>query len=381
MHRLAGDCQFANNRGKRGLRGLLPSQAAFVGLDDVEEEHCDGHGADAAGDGAYPAGDLADGVEGNIADASSFAIGTGDAIDTNIDDDCAGFDHFGDDQPGNARRGDDDVGIFGDSGQAATLVVGPFIATDDGCFFAHEEDGDGFAHDIACADDDDALTTKEARFGFERSSLFNDPLDHFDGGEGGAGREAGAAVDDVADVSGIDTLNIFFRVDEALDSVGIDTGGHGQVHHHGTDFGLGVHEQDAAGDFIEVGGGGENVELVFDAERITGFRLIFGVDTRGVVAAIDENGIEADRHSLGAERGDARIDLFAEGLCESEAIDDACGHGGEYSGCSPGGKGKGVHRRVAEDAKEEWIWGKEQSDCLGKACASERRRGKPQEEV
>src|SRR5262249_36933733 len=148
----------------------------------------------------------------------------------------------------------------------------------------HEEDGDGFADDIARADDDGPLAAYRGFGGF----------DHLEDSQGGARDEGRLAVDDVSDVGGVDTLNIFLGGDEALDLVGVYPLGKGQVDHDGRRVRLRIQKENAAGDVVVPGIGREGVELVGDTQGVAGFALVFGVLAGGIVAGIDDKGIEPD---------------------------------------------------------------------------------------
>ena len=241
--------------------------AALGGVDHVGEEHGDGHGPDAPGDGADPAGHLTDGVEIDIADGADFPGRIGDAAGPHVDDDGALLDHVGSDEPGTARGGHEDIG----GGAELAEAPGPLVAADDGGVATHEEDGDGLADDVAGAHDDAAGALEVDAGG----------LDHADGGEAGAGGEGAAAVDDVADVGGVDALDVFLGVDEALDAVGVDGLGQGHVDHHAHDARVVVELADFGGDALEGAVGADLVEDVLDAHLGAGSGLVVGVDTGG----------------------------------------------------------------------------------------------------
>jgi len=116
----------------------------------VEEEHGDGHGADAAGDGGDEGGFFFDVFEIDVAleAVADFFGGVFDAIDAYVDNDSAGFNHVGGDGIARAGGGDDDIG--------AARVVGEIfcagVADGDGGVaegaFLDEDIGKGFADDI-----------------------------------------------------------------------------------------------------------------------------------------------------------------------------------------------------------------------------------------
>ena len=295
---------------------MSDSDAALGGFDDVEKEHGDSHGADTAGDGADPGGGAGCGdlIEVDIPHCSGRALRGLDAVDADVDDDGAWLDHVALDERGDAGGGDEDVGFLGESGE----IGGPLVATDDGGVLAHEHDGDGFADVVAGADNDGDLA----------AGLDAGVLDHLDDREGGAGSEAGPAVDDVADVGGVDALDVFFRSDEALDGVGVGRRREGQVDHDGGDFVLGIEEEDAAGDLVVAAGLREFVEDVFDADLAAGSGLAFGVLAGGIVGRADKDGVEMDPAAGGADGGGTLRDALPIGLGEGFAVDERGCHWG-----------------------------------------------------
>lgn len=313
------------------------------------EEHGDGHGAYAAGHGADEGCDLSDGVEVDIADGFGLEVwgGAGDAVDADVDDQGARLDHVAGDQVRDAGGGDQDVGGAGDVGEAG----GPFVAGDDGGFLAHEEDGDGLADDVAGTDDDGDLAAEEGGARgirdacvLAQASGLGHRLDHLDDGQARAGREAGAAVDHVADVGGVDTFDVLLWRDEALDGVGVDAVGQGEVDHDGGDVVLCGEEEDAAGDVVEGCAAGDAVEAVLDAEGLAGASLVVGVDASGVVAVVDEEGVETDRAAGGDDGGGTVGECCAVVASEGGAVNDGGGHGrdGRSGRVVRGGVGAGA---------------------------------------
>src|SRR5262245_11923872 len=83
----------------------LPSH--LTGNQRVVQQHCDGHGADAAGYGGNRAGDIDRGGEIHVAD---WRDAVGHTIDAHVDNGRAGLDHVGFDEARLADGGDEDVG-------------------------------------------------------------------------------------------------------------------------------------------------------------------------------------------------------------------------------------------------------------------------------
>ena len=186
--------------------GFFEAVDEFGGAEGVAEEHGDGHGADAAGDGGDPTGDFGDFIEVDVADGffGDFAEGVGDfdAVDADVDDHRARFDVVGAKEVGLADGDDDDVGVAGVGGG----VLGVNVAEGDRGVAFGEEEGEGAADDAGGADDGDFFAGEVEAGG----------VDEFDDGECGAGGDDGVAIDDVADVGGVDAFDVFEDVDLVL---------------------------------------------------------------------------------------------------------------------------------------------------------------------
>ena len=303
-------------------------------LHDVEEEHGDRHGTDAARDRADPPRSFGHRDVIDVPDRFVFAVGSENSVNAHIDDDCPRLDHVGGDEARDSRRGHQDVGFSGQFGD----LGGELVAGNDGGLLPHEEDGDGFADDVARTDDDGEFAAEErCRGGLaaraKRRVGSAHVFDHADDGQAGAGGERGASVDDVADVGGVDALNVFLGGDEALHLIGIDVFGQGEVDHDGGDVVVGGEEEHAAGDVVKDRIAVEGVEFVLDAEHFAGAGLVLGVDTGTVVTGFDEQGVEADGVAAGLDGRGAFGDLPTEVFGERNAVDDLCGHAGEAYSC------------------------------------------------
>lgn len=216
--------------------GKVQRVLALGGLHHVIEEHGDGDGADAAGDGADPACDLAGAIKDNISDGSDLTVWPLDAVDTNINYNCAGLDPVCGDQGWNTRGGDENICMAGEGRE----IWRPFITTYDGSLLAHEQDGDRLANDVSGTDNDGEATAEEAcaagEAGFigdfaREPALRPDPFKHSHDSEGCAGGERGTAVNDVANIGGVDTLNVLIGGYQSLDAVGIYAVREGDVEH------------------------------------------------------------------------------------------------------------------------------------------------------
>lgn len=213
-----------SGEGGRLFEGLLG------GVEGVLEEHGDGHGTDAAGDGGDGAGDFGAGVVVGITDEAiaTFGIGVIFAVDADIDDDSAWFEHIAGDHFGAADGGDDDIGFF----EVGVEVAGPAVADGDGGVGFLEEHGDGKANDIGAADDDGIGATDFDTTSFEE--------DHT--AVGGTGDKAWFAPfhGEAADVEGVEAVDIFADVDGVKDSFFVDMVGEGELDEDAVDGGVGV---------------------------------------------------------------------------------------------------------------------------------------------
>src|SRR5262249_17944623 len=115
----------------------------------VVEQHGDGHGPDAAGNGADCRCDVLDTLEIDVAGR----LAVGQAIHADIDDHGTRPDHIGLEKMGLAEGGHKDIRPAGDVGQVAALAV----ADRDGGVgprrLLHQDQSERFAYNVAAADD------------------------------------------------------------------------------------------------------------------------------------------------------------------------------------------------------------------------------------
>jgi hypothetical protein len=101
-----------------------------------------------------------------------------EAVDADVDEGCAGLDHFRGDEAGAADGGDEDVGLAGDLGEVSSFGV----ANGDRGVVVEQEHGGGLADDVAAADDDGVLA------GDGNDSAALEDFDDAGGGAGGQSR-------------------------------------------------------------------------------------------------------------------------------------------------------------------------------------------------
>lgn len=286
------------------------------GAEGVVHEHGDGHGSDAAGDGGHVAGLGGEGVEVDIADEAVTAGGVGcfEAVDADVDNGGAVFDHVGGDEVGASDGGDEEVGLAGDFGK----VGGAGMADGDGGVagegFAHHEEGGGFTDDLAAPEDDDV-------FAFGLDAAAGDELD--DAG-GGAGDETGFVfLAEFANVEGVESVDVFVGGDAVKGFGFVEVFGKGGLDEDAADLGVGVEGIDAfeegfAGDVC-----GEEVELAADADAGGGLFLFADVGNGGGIFT------DADKGDCGlgaGEGADLGGEFFDDGFGDGVAVDALHGY-------------------------------------------------------
>ena len=126
------------------------------GLNRVDHEHGDGHGADAAGDGSDDGSLLLHAVEVDVADEAIAALlrGVFDTVDADVDNRGAVLDHVGRDGVGPSGGNNEDVGLARERGH----VLRAGMADRDGgvgvLLLLEQHVGNRFADDIAASHHD-----------------------------------------------------------------------------------------------------------------------------------------------------------------------------------------------------------------------------------
>ncbi len=303
-----------------GIESQIGSGALEPGLgqfDHIVEQYGDGHGAYPPWDGADVARDGGYSVEVHIADGLPVALVIDDAVDADIDHEGPLTHHVGGDEARDPGRGDEHI-----RASAEFLhPLGVLVAADHGCFPLHEQDRNRASDHCGSSDDD-------AAFALEIDPCLVDELER---GQGGAGGPHGAPVDHISDVCGVHAFDILVGVDQLLDVVGIDSLGHGHVHHDRVDFVIGVELVEVILDDLLIGAHWECVELVVDADGLAGACLILRVDAGTVVARFHEQRIELGCETVLAQCFGPLSDLLAEPLCQCLAVDDLCAHALDHS--------------------------------------------------
>src|SRR6266851_1975294 len=317
------------HRGGRLRRGKLGRGAAEAGgFHGVAHEHGDGHGADAAGHGRERSGNV-DGAGVDVADESASLAAeffeavwkvvkeplgffeVRNTVGANIDDCCAGLDPVRFHVAGFAHGGDDDIGAAEDFGQIARFGM----ADRDGGVGVHQEQGHGFADDVAAAKD----------HGVGAFDLDFVAAQNLHAAGGSAGDQAGAPADQAAEVDGMKTVHVLGGIDGFQDALGIDLRGKRKLDENAVNVVVAIQVFDD-GEQIEGGHGGwRREERAGEAELFAGGNLALDVELRGGILA-DENGREARANARRGEQPDFVTQLGEDLVANFGAVKDARGH-------------------------------------------------------
>ena len=132
----------------------------------------------------------------------------GHAVDAHVDDHGAFPDEVAGDQAGLAHRRHQDVGLAADGRQVAC----PGMGADHGGVAGHEQLGLGLADEQAAADD-------HGGFPFQLDAV---GVEHGHDAGGRAGRQAGAAQHQAAQVEGVQAVHVLVRVDRLDQGVAVE---------------------------------------------------------------------------------------------------------------------------------------------------------------
>ena len=184
-----------------------------------------------------------------------------------------------------ADRGDEDVGLAGDRGEVAGFRVGDC----DGAVFVQEQNRDGFADDVAAADDYGVFAGEVDAGGF----------DELDAACGSAsGKAVLPAEEQGSGVQGVEAVYVLCGVDVGEDFTLVQVFGQGKLHEDAVDVWVGVQGSDKVDKLLfgcvalQVVCGGFNADLLACGD------FVFDVDFAcGVLANEDDR--EADVFALG----------------------------------------------------------------------------------
>ena len=279
------------------------------GFEGVLQEAGDGHRTDAAGDGGDGTGDFDGFVIGDIADEFAFAVGAGDAVDTDVDNNGAGLNPAAFDELWAANGCDQDIGAAADGFE----VTGAGVGDGDGAVFLDKELRHRFANDVGTADDD-SIKAFEA---------WHDRLGEDDGTGGGAGDEAAFADRQASDVHGMEAVDILVGVDGLDDLEAVDVLGERHLDQDAVNGRIAIKFADEGEERCFAG---FRRELVFDRlhadfDGLEG--LVLDVDFAGWVFADENDGKPRNKAVIALQLGNLRADVGADLRCDRLAIDYA----------------------------------------------------------
>lgn len=307
---------------------LLGAAAIFGGFDGVAHEHGDGKFADASGNGGAGSGHAGDaGVA--VSDNGAALFGellftlfvaleealeedrVGNVIDTDIEDGGSGLDEFCGDEAGTANGGDQDVATAADRRQ----IAGAGVADGYSGVGVGEEHGQGAADDVTASDDDRFLTF-DGDVGATKD---------FHASGGGAGDEAGTLGAEIADVDGMEAIDILLRGDGEEDALGIDMGRQGKLDKDAIDLIAGIELLDQGNQFAGRRSHGRGDQFAENTELFAGADLAADIALRGRIVS-DQN-----RRQTGAQAGGSELlhflgDLGLDLGCEKSSVKHDCGH-------------------------------------------------------
>ena len=147
-------------------------------------------------------------------------------VDSHVDDGGAGLDVFGDDQGGAADGGDENIGRAREILRIARFRV----ANGDGGVGVHQQQRHGLADDVAAADDHGVCA-------FDGNCAAAQNFHH---AKRSARDEAGATLDELADVDGMKAVDVLGGIDGFENFLGVDLRRKRELHENAVDVVAGV---------------------------------------------------------------------------------------------------------------------------------------------
>ncbi len=295
----------------------------------VAHEHSDGHGSDAAGNRSEKSGRV-NGVWVNVADENAAFLaelfqarqrvfqqargfrGIGNLICADINDRRAGADPVWLDEAGFAHGGNENVGATNNFGKIAR-----FRMTDgDGSVGVHQQKGHGLADDVTATEHDGVGA-------FDRDLIAAKNL-HAAGG--GAGDESGAIGDELAEIHGMEAVNVFVRRDRFENALGIDLRGKWELDEDAVDIVVIIEIGDELKHVVGGSIGGRGMKPVGHAELFARSDFAFDVDVRRGILA-DKNGGETRANPLRVKAGNVLFELGKNFVADFQTVESLSGHG------------------------------------------------------
>lgn len=215
----------------------------FKSAEGVLHEHGNRHGTHAPGDGSHVAGKRSDRVVIDIAyeAVAAFGIGVFNAVDADVNNGDAFFDHVCSYKMGSTNRSDKEVGLASDGGEVAGTGMADRDSGVAGNGFAHHEESGGFADDLAAPEDDHVFA-----FGFDAAAF-----DEFNNARRRTGdKSACVFLAEFADVDGVESVDVFVGSDAVKGFGFVEVFWEGRLHENTADGGVGVERVNACEEFV-----------------------------------------------------------------------------------------------------------------------------------
>lgn len=311
------------------MSGQRFGAAEAGGFYRVAHEHGDSHGADAAGNRSEEAGSV-DGVWVNVADENAAFLaeffearkrilqqargfgGIGNLICTDIDDGSAGADPVWLNEARFAHGGDEDVGAANDFGKIACFGM----ANGNGGVGMHQQKRHGLADNVAATEHDGVGA-------FDGNLIAAKNL-HAAGRS--AGDDAGAIGDELAEIHGMEAVDVFRRINGFKDAFGIDLRRKWELDKDTVDIVVVVEVDDELKHVVGGSTGRRAMKPVSHAELFAGSDFAFDVNVRRGILA-DENCGETGTNALGVKVGNILFELGKNFVADFETVESLSGHG------------------------------------------------------
>ena len=251
------------------------------GSHGVAHEHGDGHGANAAGNRSEKACGV-DGVGVNVTDQNAAFLteffqarkrifqqargfsGIGNLVGADIDHRGAGADPVRLDESRFAHGGNENIGAANDFGKIACFGM----ANGDGSVGMHQEKSHGLADDVAAAEHDGV-----GAFDGDLVAAKN-----FHAAGGSASDESGTIGNKLAEIHGMEAVDVFCGIDSFENALGIDLRGKRKLDEDAVDVVVIVEVGDELKHVVGGNVGGRGVKPMGHAELFASSDFAFDVD-------------------------------------------------------------------------------------------------------
>src|SRR5690606_18509723 len=273
----------------------------------VDQQHGDGHGADASGYGRDGTRHFTSRVEFDIAGQLAISL----AVDANINHNCSRLDHVTGNHVGAAGGHHQYVG----PARVCSEVAGLGVAQGDRCTLGKHEQGHGLAHDIARTNHNGLCPPQVDTLG----------LEHLHDAVGSTRLEQGSACHQQAGVADMESVDVFFGRDCFDDLGGVQMLRQRKLDQntvHGSVFIELLHHIEQ----LLLGNSGiEPDDLRVKTRLFTCGGLVSNIYLRCRIFA-DQYDSKARYDATFAKGLSAFCDIGLDGIRQRLAVDNACGH-------------------------------------------------------